>query len=128
MRAVENHLCAENIAGATVSAHRWCGVCPYDRLLPERGVAALFGDVQVAIFRLHDGTVHAVGNVDPFSGAAVMSRGIVGDRGGVPTVASPIYQDVFALADGTCLDRPEVCLPSYPVRVEHGQVEVGIPW
>jgi nitrite reductase (NADH) small subunit len=107
---------------------RWETACPLERLLPERGVAALFGDVQVAIFRLHDDTVHAVGNVDPFSGAAVMSRGIVGDRGGVPTIASPIYKDVFALADGRCLDRPEVCLPSYPVRVEHGQVQVGIPW
>lgn len=107
---------------------RWGTACAYDRLLPERGVAALFGDVQVAIFRLHDGTVHAVGNVDPFSGAAVMSRGIVGDRGGVPTIASPIYKDVFALRDGRCLDRPEVCLPSYPVRVADGHVEVGIPW
>ncbi|MHA6780518.1 nitrite reductase small subunit NirD [Pseudonocardia saturnea] len=113
---------------AVETSVRWETACPLERLLPERGVAALFGDVQVAIFRLHDDTVHAVGNVDPFSGAAVMSRGIVGDRAGVPTIASPVYKDVFALADGTCLDRPEVCLPSYPVRVEHGQVQVGIPW
>lgn len=107
---------------------RWESVCAYDRLLPERGVAALFGLVQVALFRTHDGTVYALGNVDPFSGAAVLSRGIVGDRGGVPTVASPVYKDVFGLSDGRCLDRPEVCLPSYPVRVEDGQVRVGIPW
>lgn len=120
--------CADKGAGAAFSAHRWVAVCPLDRLMPERGVAALVGDVQVAVFRLHDGSVHAVGNVDPFSGAAVMSRGIVGDRGGVPTVASPIYKDVFALADGRCLDRPEVCLPSYPVRVEDGRVRVGLPW
>lgn len=107
---------------------RWATVCGYDRFLPERGVAALFGDVQVALFRLHDGTVHAVGNLDPFSAAAVLSRGIVGDRAGVPTVASPIYKQVFSLLDGTCLDDPDVTLASYPVRVDDGQVQVGLPW
>ncbi len=107
---------------------RWETVCAYGRLLPERGVAALIGEVQVAIFRLHDGSVHAVGNVDPFSCAAVMSRGIVGDRAGVPTVASPIYKQVFSLLDGTCLDDADVTLPSYPVRVDDGAVQVGLPW
>ena len=54
---------------------RWETVCLLDRLLPERGAAALLAaggePVQVALFRLADGTVRAVGNVDPFSGAAV---------------------------------------------------------
>lgn len=107
---------------------RWATVCAYDRLLPERGAAALIGDVQVALFRLHDGTVHAIGNVDPFSAAAAMSRGIVGDRAGVPTVASPIYKQVFSLRDGTCLDDADVTVASYPVRVDDGDVQVGIPW
>jgi len=120
--------CAETVAGATDPTHRWVGVCPLDRLLPERGVAALVGDVQVAIFRLHDGSVHAVGNVDPFSGAAVISRGIVGDRGGVPTVASPVYKQVFGLVDGRCLDAADVSLPTYPVRIADGHLDVGLPW
>jgi nitrite reductase (NADH) small subunit len=109
-------------------AVRWETACPYERLLPERGVAALFGDLQVALFRIHDGSVYAIGNVDPFSGAAVLSRGIVGDRGGVPTVASPIYKQAFSLVDGHCLDDPEVAVASYPVRVEDGSLQVGIPW
>ncbi|GAA3221845.1 nitrite reductase small subunit NirD [Pseudonocardia petroleophila] len=113
---------------ATETSVRWTTICPLERLLPERGVAALVGDVQVALFRLHDGSVHAVGNVDPFSGAAVMSRGIVGDRGGVPTVASPVYKQAFSLVDGRCLDDADVSLPSYPVRVEDGQLDVGLPW
>ncbi|WP_300010310.1 nitrite reductase small subunit NirD [Pseudonocardia sp.] len=107
---------------------RWETACAYDRLLPERGVAALFGDVQVAVFRTHDGSVYAIGNVDPFSGAAVLSRGIVGDRGGVPTVASPIYKQAFGLVDGQCLDDPEVAVPAYPVRVTDGSVQIGLPW
>jgi nitrite reductase (NADH) small subunit len=104
---------------------RWETVCRLDRLQPERGVAALVGDRQVALFRTHDGTVHALGNVDPFSGAAVLSRGIVGDRGGVPMVASPVYKQAFSLVDGRCLDDPAVAVPSYPVRVVEGWLQVG---
>jgi nitrite reductase (NADH) small subunit len=103
-------------------------VCPAGRLLPERGVAALFGEVQVAVFRTFDGAVHALGNIDPFSGAAVLSRGVVGDRGGVPVVASPVYKQSFGLRDGRCLDDPDVTVPAYPARVTDGMVQVGLPW
>ncbi len=128
LRESHVHATGPRHRGLPAPGVRWETVCAYDRLLPERGVAALIGDVQVAIFRLHDGTVHAVANVDPFSAAAVMSRGIVGDRAGVPTVASPIYKQVFSLLDGACLDDAGVTLASYPVRVDDGRVRVGLPW
>ncbi|WP_350278541.1 nitrite reductase small subunit NirD [Kribbella sp. HUAS MG21] len=101
------------------------GVCALEALLPERGVAALLGDTQIALFRTHEGEVFAIGNQDPFSGANVMSRGIVGSRGDVPTVASPMFKQVFDLRTGVCLDDPEVSLPVYPVTVVDGQVVVG---
>ncbi|MFC6160568.1 nitrite reductase small subunit NirD [Kribbella jiaozuonensis] len=100
-------------------------VCEYDVLLPERGVAALLGEVQIALFRTHDGEVFALGNQDPFSGANVISRGIVGSRGNVPTVASPMFKQVFDLRTGACLDDPEVSLPVYAVQVVDGQVVVS---
>ncbi|MDT5015955.1 MAG: nitrite reductase small subunit [Mycobacterium sp.] len=104
----------------------WTGACAYDRLIPCRGVGVLLADgTQVALFRLDDGSLHAVGNIDPFSGAAVMSRGIVGDRGGRPTVQTPIKKQAFALDDGACLDDAEVSLPVYPTRIVDGHVEVG---
>jgi nitrite reductase (NADH) small subunit len=105
----------------------WTTACAYDYLIPNRGVGVLLPDgAQAALFRLDDGSLHAVGNIDPFSGAAVMSRGIVGDRGGRPTVQSPIKKQAFALNDGVCLDDPAVALPVYPTRVTaDGQVEVG---
>jgi nitrite reductase (NADH) small subunit len=110
---------------------RWETVCLLDRLLPERGAAALLAaggePVQVALFRMADGTLHAIGNVDPFSGAAVLSRGIVGDRGGVPTVASPVYKQAFSLVTGQCLDDPDVRVPVYPVRIADGWLQVGLP-
>lgn len=105
----------------------WTSACSYDHLIPGRGVGVLLDDgSQAALFRLDDGTVHAVGNVDPFSGAAVLSRGIVGDRNGCPTVQSPILKQAFSLEDGTCLDDPSVSVPVYPVRITaDGYVQVG---
>ncbi len=105
----------------------WTAVCPYDRLPPERGVAALVGQRQVAVFRTHDGTLHAIGNLDPSCGAYVLSRGIVGSRGEVPTVASPMHKHVFDLRTGQCLDLSDVVVPTYPVRCRDGMVEVRCP-
>ncbi len=105
----------------------WTAACAYDRLIPCRGVGVLLEDgSQVALFRLDDGSLRAVGNIDPFSGAAVMSRGIVGDRGGRPTVQSPIKKQAFALDDGQCLDDDGVALPVYATRItDDGIVEIG---
>jgi nitrite reductase (NADH) small subunit len=111
---------------AQVQAH-WTVVCRYDDIIPERGVAALVDGAPVAVFRTHDGALYALSNVDPFSSASVLSRGIVGDRGGRATVASPIYKQVFELATGVCLDDPDVSVPTYPVRVVNGMVEVCPP-
>jgi nitrite reductase (NADH) small subunit len=104
----------------------WLRVCALDRLQPGRGVAALVGGVQVAVFRTGDGALHAVGNIDPFTGAAVISRGIVGDRGGVPTVASPVHKQAFGLADGRCLDDDAVTLPVYQPREDGTDVWLGL--
>lgn len=95
----------------------WTSVCLFIDLEPERGVAALVDGVQVAIFRLADARVLAVGHHDPFSGANVIARGIVGTRGDVPTVASPMYKQVFDLRTGQCLDDPAVTLGSHRVEV-----------
>ena len=79
-------------------------VCGIDRLVPERGVAALVGAEQVALFRVSDREVLAVQQRDPYTGAHVMSRGLVGTRGDRLTVASPLHKQVFDLRTGECLD------------------------
>jgi nitrite reductase (NADH) small subunit len=109
-----------------ILAAEWTSVCDYDDLLPERGVAALLADEQVAIYRLADGGLRAIGNLDPFSGAYVLSRGIVGSRGDAPTVASPIGKQVFDLDTGISFDDPEVSVATYSVRVGNGAVQVCI--
>jgi assimilatory nitrate reductase catalytic subunit len=98
-------------------------VCPLDQILDNAGVCALVGGEQVAVFRV-DGQVYAVGNYDPFSGANVLSRGIVGDLKGELVVASPVYKQHFSLKSGRCLEDATVRVPVYAARVEQGFVEV----
>ncbi|WP_030157827.1 nitrite reductase small subunit NirD [Glycomyces sp. NRRL B-16210] len=105
---------------------RFEAVCAFDRLIPGRGVAALLADgAQVAVFRLADDSLHALSNRDPFMGANVMSRGLVGDRGGEPVVTSPLLKQAFALKTGECLDDPAASLEVYAVEVADGEVRVG---
>jgi nitrite reductase (NADH) small subunit len=104
----------------------WTAVCPYARLEPERGIAALLHGVQVALFRLIDGEMYAIDNRDPIGGAYVMSRGIVGTRGGVPVVASPLFKQAYDLRTGECLDVPGVAVPTYAVRCHDGLVQVSV--
>jgi nitrite reductase (NADH) small subunit len=106
---------------------RWAAVCRLEDLMPERGAAALFGDLQVAVFRLTDGTVRAIGNRDPVSGASVMSRGIVGTRAGRSVVTSPMHKQAYDLDTGVCLDLDRVTVPAFAARVRDGLVEVAIP-
>ncbi|WP_410568984.1 nitrite reductase small subunit NirD [Amycolatopsis sp. cmx-4-61] len=110
----------------TTSIQRtWTAVCPVGAVPEHAGVAALLdGGVQVAIFRLPGDRLYALSNWDPCSGAAVLSRGIVGDADGVPVVASPVYKERFVLETGRCLDAPDVSVPVYEVRVREGVVEV----
>lgn len=104
----------------------WIAVCDYADLLPERGVAALVTGHQVAVFRTFDGVLHAIDNRDPFSGAFVLSRGIVGSRGDVPTVASPIFKQVFDLRTGDCLTDPDVTVGVHEARCVDGVVEIRL--
>lgn len=104
----------------------WVEICVLDRLTPDRGVAALVDDRQVAVFLLSDGTLCAVDNIDPCSGAAVLSRGLVGDVAGVATVASPLYKQRFDLATGACLDADVPSLGVHEIAVIHGVVFVRL--
>ena len=107
-------------------ASEWRDVCAIDDVLPGSGVAALIDGDQIAIIRTRDGRFAALSNFDPFSNAFVIARGIVGDRAGVPKIASPIYKQNFSLETGECLDDPSVRLPVFPVRVLAGRIQVSV--
>jgi nitrite reductase (NADH) small subunit len=105
----------------------WHPVCDLGDIVPDTGVCALIAGEQIAVVRVGEGEdVFAISNFDPFSEAFVLSRGIVGDKGGVAKIASPIYKQSFDLRTGQCLDDAAVVLPVWPARVRAGRVEVHV--
>ena len=106
----------------------WVAVCHLGQLVTGRGIAALVDGEAVAVFRLDDGAVRAIGNIDPCAGASVLSRGLVGsttvDGVAVRYVASPLRKQRFDLDTGRCLDA-DADAGRWAVRVTDGAVEVG---
>jgi assimilatory nitrate reductase catalytic subunit len=113
-----------------MTRRRWVRVCSLRELDPGRGVAALVDGQQVAIFLLHDDAgepssrLRAIDNRDPISGANVLARGLLGTRGDVHYVSSPMHKHRFDLDSGECLDAASAGVRVWPVRVWGRSVEV----
>ncbi len=95
-------------------ADGWLPVCPIADLLPGRGVAALLPDGrQAAVFTDRAGRLYGIDNHDPFTGAAVLSRGLTGTHRGRPYVSSPLLRQRFDLITGECLEDDSVRVATY---------------
>lgn len=100
-------------------------VCRPEAVPRDGGVAALVGGQAIAVFRTRDGNIHATSNHDPCSGASVLARGIVGSRGDVTYVASPMHKQAFDLRTGVCLDDDTVGVSTFDVRIVDGMIWVA---
>lgn len=100
-------------------------VCRVTDIEVEGGVAALVRGEAIAVFRTHDGAVYAVSNYDPLARASVLARGLVGTRGEIPFVASPMHKQAYDLRNGQCLDDAEVRIPAYDVKLDQDLVLIG---
>ena len=105
----------------------WKDICSADDLQPDSGVCALVEGQQVAIFFLvKEQAVYAIHNYDPIGKANVLSRGMIGDIKGEPVVASPLYKQHFSLRTGICLEDESIVVPTYPIRIQNGRVEIQV--
>lgn len=99
-------------------------LCSLSDLVPYSGVAAKVGLHQIALFYVPhlEPKVYAIDNVDPFSGASILARGLVGDYQGKLSVASPLYKHHFDLQTGTCFEQAEQSVKVWPVMLEGNNV------
>ena len=105
--------------------HGWLSLCDADDIGECLGVRALVDTQQIAIFRVKN-NFYAIDAIDPFTNAAVLSRGIVGDLKGQLVVASPIYKQHFNLETGQCLEDEAVSVATYAVREQNGKIQIAV--
>ncbi|MGR9116156.1 MAG: nitrite reductase small subunit NirD [Gammaproteobacteria bacterium] len=105
----------------------WIDVCHIDDLQPDSGLCALVKGKQIAIFYMpKEQALYAIDNFDPFGQANVLSRGMIGDIGGIPMVASPLFKQHFNLQTGVCFEDENVKVGSYDIRLVNDRVVVKI--
>lgn len=112
--------------------NRWSYVCSAAQIVPNTGVCARVGDRQIAVFCVvlpgdAKAQYFALDNIDPRSGAAVLSRGLIGDLGGIAVVASPIYKQHYALHTGVCIEDEHLSVACHELRVSDGMIVVRVP-
>ncbi len=115
-------------ANPKVSKHpitQWTPVCHQDDLQPDRPHAAIVNGYQIAVVMHTDGEIYAVQNFDPFSGANVLARGLIGSKADKPVIISPMYRHSFDLQSGVCIEDDTVSIGIHSVRVRDGQVEIN---
>ncbi len=105
---------------------KWTAVCAASDILSNTGVCAMVEDRHVAIFRVGTDQFFAIDNVDPKSGASVLSRGLVGSLGDRTVVASPLYKQHYDLRTGECIELAEMSVRAYMVDVRDGQVWISL--
>ncbi|WP_312204541.1 nitrite reductase small subunit NirD, partial [Mixta calida] len=105
-------------------AELWSDICALEAIPPQAGIGARLGTQRIALFRFDD-RVYALDDREPESDASVMSRGLLGDVAGEAIVISPLYKQRFRLRDGMALDRDDLQLRCWPVRIVGGRVLVA---
>jgi nitrite reductase (NADH) large subunit len=119
---------ARPVRSLPVVQTRWHVVGTVADFPHDLGRTIKYGKAQIAVFNFASrGQWYAVQNECPHKRDMVISRGIIGDQGGVPKVACPMHKRTFSLEDGHCLNDEEYCLHTFPVKVESGQVLLELP-
>lgn len=94
---------------------------------PQDGGACIkYKEKQIAVFQF--GRInkwYACQNLCPHKLEMVISRGMIGDKNGIPKVACPLHKKSFSLQDGSSLNGEGLHIAVYPVRIENEKVYIG---
>lgn len=97
---------------------------------PENGGACIkIDDLQIAVFNFTARNEwYACQNLCPHKMQMALSRGMIGDKQGIPKVACPFHKKTFSLQTGENLNgEKEYVIRTFPVKIEGNEVYVGIP-
>jgi nitrite reductase (NADH) large subunit len=113
---------------AVQSEARWHRVGRVSDFPKDAGACVKCEGIQIAIYRFSSRNEwHACENMCPHKRELVLSRGLLGDQGGVAKVACPVHKKAFSLTTGRCLSGEDYAVKVFPVRVEGDDVYVEVP-
>jgi len=106
---------------------KWIKACSADDIPENEGVCAYINGEQIAIYNFkRRGEWFATQNLCPHKQQMALSRGMIGSQGSEPKVACPFHKKTFSLETGQCLSGEDYKIQTYPVKVNNGEVFVGI--
>ncbi|KAG0244100.1 hypothetical protein B0O80DRAFT_467259 [Mortierella sp. GBAus27b] len=117
---------------------KWICVGKTNEFGMDAGRTVKYGDVQIAVFHLPNGSWYATQNMCPHKRAMVLSQGLLGDSvsgsdisKSQPYVSCPMHKKNFGLQDGKCLspgDEDKYKIQTFEVKVdENDQVHLLLP-
>lgn len=120
---------AENVRlSSAVVEKAWIKLARVETFPRDGGRTVKYGSAQLAVFNFESrGEWYATQNKCPHMQDMVLSRGLIGDKDGVPKVACPLHKKNFSLQDGQCMGDHEYKIRTFPVKVEDGWVYVELP-
>lgn len=105
----------------------WFLACRLEDVPANGGVCVKYYGEQIALFHFaRRGEWYASQNLCPHRQQMALSRGMIGSDNGEPKVACPFHKKTFSLVDGHCINGEECAIKVYPVKVEDGQVFIGV--
>ena len=105
---------------------KWLPAVSVEQLSVGYGGCVLLEGHQIAIFRYGPEEFYALQNQCTHKKQMVIARGLMGDKEGRPKVACALHKNQFSLDTGKCLSAELESLKSYPVKLEDGQVFIGL--
>lgn len=92
----------------------------------DGGACVKYKNKQIAVFNFErTQTWYACQNLCPHKLEMVLSRGMIGDQGGIPKVACPMHKKTFSLETGENLNGDLEAIATYPVKIENNIVYIG---
>lgn len=105
----------------------WFLACKASEVPANGGVCVKYKNEQIALFNFtRRGEWYASQNMCPHRMQMALSRGMIGSQEGEPKVACPFHKKSFSLINGHCLSDDDYSIKTYEVKVEDGNVYIGI--
>ncbi len=87
------------------------------------GISLKINDIQIAIFRLPTlKTWYAIQDFSSLSLRTAFSRGIVGDRNGIPFVSCPLHNHSYNLETGVSLSGENIRIKTFPIKEDKNTI------